>query len=104
MNNSSETDGVNHSQDRPNPAKNQGVTKREDVTSEDQLTAYGVPDDDNPYSINGHSSDKLNDKLENEAKKEPELIKVIEAWPELPGPIQSAILALVRASGSQTEA
>ena len=28
----------------------------------------------------------------------PELASVIEAWPELPGPVKAGILALVRAS------
>jgi hypothetical protein len=46
-------------------------------------------------------SDKLDNKLSDKpAYTNPELAAVVEAWPALPEAVRSAVLTLVRASGS----
>jgi hypothetical protein len=54
-----------------------------------------VSSGDNPDTIKERRSTKLSNKLD------PELASVVEAWPELPADIRSAILAIVRASVEQ---
>jgi hypothetical protein len=67
-----------------------------------------VPSDDRPDTIEERRSDKLDNKLSNKPKGEAtevdaELTAVVQAWPELPDAIRSAILVLVRASIGQQE-
>ncbi len=58
-----------------------------------------MPSGDSTNTANGPCSDKLDDKQSDKRiLQDPELVSVIEAWPDLPEPIKAGILAMVRAS------
>jgi hypothetical protein len=57
-----------------------------------------VPIDDSTNTIEVTRSDKLDNKLSNKPETDLELTLLVEAWPELPEAIRSAIVAIVRAS------
>jgi len=67
-----------------------------------------VPSGDSLNTIEERCSDKPDNKLSNKpagelGETDPELTAVVNAWPQLPDAIRSAILALVRASIEQQE-
>ena len=57
-----------------------------------------VPTDDRSSTNKVTCSDKLDDKLSNKLTADPEFAEIVNAWPELPNDIKSAVLTLVRAS------
>ena len=94
-----ETTDDSECQERPKSAKNKEVTSNQS----DGLTASKkpaeVPTDDSTNTIKETCSDKLNNKLSN--KPDADLAEVVQAWPELPSAIRSAIVAIVRTSREQ---
>ena len=61
-----------------------------------------MPTADNPDTMKVTSSDKLDNKQNNKLiEMDTDLAIVVEAWPELPSAIRSAIVAIVRSSKEQ---
>ena len=61
-----------------------------------------VPTADSTNTMKVTSSDKLDNKQNNKLTKlDADLAVVVEAWPELPDAIRSAIVAIVRSSNKQ---
>ena len=86
-------------QERSKSAKNQEVTSTQADGSIASKKVAKVPTDDRSSTKKVTCSDKLNNKLSNKpAKHDTDLALVLEAWPELPEAIRSAIVAVVRSS------
>ena len=61
--------------------------------------ASSVPNDDSGCTTRETCYNKLDDK-QNDKRilQDPELVSVIEAWPDLPEPVKAGIVAMVQAS------
>jgi len=60
-----------------------------------------VPTDDRSGTKKVHSNNKPDNKLSNKPDVDSDLAEIVEAWPELPEAIRSAIVAIVRASAGK---
>jgi hypothetical protein len=97
---SAKIEGDSKSQSASKSAENQEVTstQADDSTSPNQPAK--VPVDDSTGTKNVSRSDKLSYKP---TESDADLAEVVQAWPQLPDAIRSAILTLVRASIEKQE-
>ena len=101
LRNQSKTPDDSGGQERSKSAKNKGVTAGKGGGGSTSNKPSKVPVADNTNTASVTNSDKQNNKLSNKPIVDSDLALVVEAWPELPEAIRSAIVAIVRASNKQ---